>query len=70
MREQKYFLRAHIHTAFANQNDQERKDRLANLQLSTSVDPTIDISVTAADEDSESVHEAERAGMIKHEYLL
>jgi hypothetical protein len=60
-------LRAHFHTATANENDQEWKDGHANEQLSMSVDPTVDISVPEADEDSESVHEAE--GVSRNEYL-
>jgi hypothetical protein len=45
-------LRAHFHTASPNETDQE-----SNEQLSMYVDPTVDISVPEADEDSESVHE-------------
>ncbi|CAB4017850.1 Hypothetical predicted protein [Paramuricea clavata] len=47
-------LRAVFYTASANENDQESHE-----QLSMSVDTTVDISVPEADEDSESVHEAE-----------
>jgi hypothetical protein len=59
-------LRAVFHTASSNENDQE-----SNEQLSMSVDPNVDIpvSVPKADEDSESVHEAEGPGVSKNEYL-
>ena len=57
-------LRAHFHTAIANENDQESHER-----LSMSVDPTVDISVSEADKNSESVHEAEGAEVSRNEYL-
>ena len=57
-------LRALFHTASSNENDQE-----SNEQLSMSVDPNVDISVPKADEDSESVHEAEGPGVSRNEYL-
>ena len=57
-------LRALFHTASSNENDQESHE-----QLSMSVDPTVDISVPEADEDNESVHEAEGPGVSKNEYL-
>jgi hypothetical protein len=57
-------LRAVFYTASANENDQESHE-----QLSMSVDPTVDISVPEADEDNESVHEAEGPGVSKNEYL-
>jgi hypothetical protein len=57
-------LRALFHKAGSNENDQE-----SNEQLSMSVDPTVDISVPEADEDNESVHEAEGPGVSRNEYL-
>ena len=57
-------LRAVFYTASANENDQESHE-----QLSMSVDPTVDISVPEADEDSESVHEAEGPEVSRNEYL-
>ena len=57
-------LRAHFHTAIANENDQESHE-----QLSMSVDPTVDISVSEADKNSESVHEAEGPEVSRNEYL-
>jgi ATPase subunit of ABC transporter with duplicated ATPase domains len=57
-------LRALFHTASSNDNDQE-----SNEQLSMSVDPTVDIYVPEADEDSESVHEAGGAEVSRNEYL-
>jgi uncharacterized Ntn-hydrolase superfamily protein len=57
-------LRALFHTASSNENDQE-----SNEQLSMSVDSTVYISVPKADEDSESVHEAEWPEVSRNEYL-
>ncbi len=57
-------LRAHFHTAIANENDQQSHER-----LSMSVDPTVDISVSEADKNSESVHEAEGPEVSRNEYL-
>ena len=57
-------LRAVFYTASANENDQESHE-----QLSMSVDPTVDISVPEADEDSEFVHEAEGPEVSRNEYL-
>ncbi|CAB4005608.1 Hypothetical predicted protein [Paramuricea clavata] len=50
-------LRALCHTASSNESDQKSHE-----QLSMSVDPTVDISVPEADEDNESIHEAEGPG--------
>ena len=57
-------LQALFHTESSNENDQESHE-----QLSMSVDPTVDISVPKADEDSESVHEAEGPEVSRNEYL-
>ncbi|CAB4027447.1 Hypothetical predicted protein, partial [Paramuricea clavata] len=75
-------LRATFNTSIASENDQERKDRLAeerkerdeaNEQLSMSVDPTVSVdishSVSEVDEKTGSVHEAEPEGVSRNEYL-
>ena len=66
MNEQEYlkYYEQFFYTASANENDQESHE-----QLSMSVDPTVDISVPEADEDSESVHEAEGPEVSRNEYL-